>query len=366
MAWVHYPFTAIVNQETMKKALLIVAVDPGIGGVLLRGERGTGKSTAARALSDLLPPLRVVAGCPFHCDPDRPDTWCPWCREKQARGEPITEALIPTPFVNLPLSVTEDRLVGTLDIERALKEGARAFQPGLLAQAHRGVLYIDEVNLLDDHLVDLLLDVAAMGVNVVEREGISFTHAARFVLIGSMNPEEGDLRPQLLDRFALSVEVQGVRDPALRMEIMERNLAFAQDPEGFRARWAEQQEALRTRIVRAREVLHRIRHASEDLEVIARMVTRLQVPGQRAELAMLRAARAHAALEGREAITAEDIALAASLALPHRLKRDPLEPMPEAPDWHALLQEAYRQLQAARAAQSGSPGEKSKKGLPRG
>lgn len=346
MSWVLYPFTAIVDQEEMKRALLLNAVDPGIGGVLLRGERGTGKSTAARALAALLPPIRVIRDCPFHCDPGAPDSWCPWCQERHAQGEPLEEDLIPTPFVNLPLSVTEDRLVGTLDIERALKEGVWAFQPGLLASAHRGVLYIDEVNLLDDHLVDLLLDVAAMGVNVVEREGISFTHLSRFILIGSMNPEEGDLRPQLLDRFALAVDVSTVRDLEMRMRIMERHLAFRQDPAGFRAQWDAKEEALRGRILQARSRLPGVTHTPQDLEAIATLVARVQVPGHRAELAILRAARANAALEGRDALTPEDITLAAALALRHRLRRDPLEPTPEPLDWGRLVQEAYRQAQA--------------------
>ncbi len=361
MPWIRFPFSALVGQEQMKRALLLCAVDPGIGGVLLRGERGTGKSTAARSLAGLLPPIRVNAGCPFHCDPDTPETWCPQCQERRQRGEPIAEALIPTPFVNLPLSVTEDRLVGTLDVQRALKEGVWAFQPGLLAAAHRGILYIDEVNLLDDHLVDLLLDVAAMGVNVVEREGISFTHSARFILIGSMNPEEGELRPQLLDRFALSVEVQAEADPEARMRIMERNLAFAQDPQGFQARWAEHEEALRQRILEARERLPQVRHTPEVLTAIAGIVARLRVPGHRAEITMLRTARANAAFEGRDEVTLADVALAASLALPHRLRRDPLEPMPELPDWQALAQEAFRR---ATVAQRPTPEEiAAKKGL---
>lgn len=343
MSWVLYPFSALVNQEKMKRALLLNAVDPGIGGVLLRGDRGTGKSTAARALAGLLPPIRVVQGCPFHCDPDVPQTWCPWCRERQARGEQLEATTIPTPFVNLPLSVTEDRLVGTLDIERALKEGVWAFRPGLLAAAHRGILYIDEVNLLDDHLVDLLLDVAAMGVNVVEREGVSFTHASRFILIGSMNPEEGDLRPQLLDRFALAVEVPTVTDAELRTLIMERHLAFTQDPTGFRQAWEEREQELQRQVLQARERLPRVRHTSQDLAVIARLVVEARVPGHRAELAILRAARANAALEDRETITPEDVALAANLALGHRLLRDPLEPMPEVPDWTALVHQAYQQ-----------------------
>lgn len=345
MPWIRYPFSALVGQETMKRALLLAAVDPGIGGVLLRGERGTGKSTAARSLAGLLPPIRVNAGCPFHCNPDEPETWCPLCQERRQRGEPIPEALVPTPFVNVPLSVTEDRLVGTLDVQKALKEGEWTFQPGLLAAAHRGILYIDEVNLLEDHLVDLLLDVAAMGVNVVEREGLSFSHAARFILIGSMNPEEGELRPQLLDRFALAVEIHAETDPEARMHIMTRHLAFAQDPRGFQARWAKQEEALRRQIQDARQRLPQVEVPWSLMAAIARMTARLQVPGHRGELAILRAARANAALEGRDTVLEADVALAASLALPHRMRRDPLEPWPEHREWAALLREALREAE---------------------
>ncbi len=320
-----YPFTAIVGQDDLKRALLLNAVDPGLGGVLIRGERGSGKSTAARALAALLPPIRVVQGCRFRCDPDRPATWCTECQARAARGEPLPAVTIPTPFVNLPLAATEERVVGTLDIERALQTGQRHFQPGLLAAANRGVLYIDEVNLLEDHLVDLLLDVAAMGVNYVEREGISFRHPARFILIGSMNPEEGDLRPQLLDRFALAVDVRGVDNPFLRAQIMERRLAFEADPAGFAAEWAPRERALRARIEAARQRLPQVQHTEADLLTIAGLTTRFGVEGHRADLVILRAARAHAALEGRQALTPEDLLQAAALALPHRLKRDPLE-----------------------------------------
>ncbi|NPA31819.1 MAG: AAA domain-containing protein [Chloroflexi bacterium] len=320
-----YPFTAIVGQEDLKRALLLSAVDPGLGGVLIRGERGSGKSTAARALAALLPPLRVVRGCRFHCDPDRPETWCTECQARAAQGETLTAEEIPAPFVNLPLAATEERVVGTLDIEQALQAGRRQFQPGLLAAAHRGVLYIDEVNLLEDHLVDLLLDVAAMGINYVEREGVSFQHPARFVLVGSMNPEEGDLRPQLLDRFALVVDVRGVSNPLLRAQIMERHLAFEQDPAGFYAEWAPREQALRARIEAARRRLAQVRYSEEDLLTIAGLTTRFGVEGHRADLVILRAARAQAALEGRDSLTADDILAAAALALPHRLKRDPLE-----------------------------------------
>jgi len=320
-----FPFTAIIGQEELKRALLLNAVDPGLGGVLIRGERGSGKSTAARALAALLPPIRVVEGCRFHCDPDQPATWCTECRTRAAESGTLPATQIPTPFVNLPLAATEERVVGTLDIEQALQQGRRRFQPGLLAAAHRGVLYIDEVNLLEDHLVDLLLDVAAMGVNYVEREGVSFQHPARFILVGSMNPEEGDLRPQLLDRFALVVDVRGLPNPMLRAQIMERHLAFERDPEGFYAEWEPRERALRQRILAARRALPQVRHTEADLLTIAGLTTHFGVEGHRADLVILRAARAHAALEGRDTLTSDDILQAAALALPHRLKHGPLD-----------------------------------------
>ena len=320
-----FPFTAIVDQERMRRALILNAIYPQIGGVLIRGERGTAKSTAARALAALLPEIEVVADCPFSCDPDQPATWCTLCQERAAAGEELPRARRRTRFVDLPVSATEDRVVGTLDIERAIQKGERHFEPGVLAAANRGVLYVDEVNLLDDHVVDILLDAAAMGVNVVEREGISFTHPARFILIGTMNPEEGDLRPQLLDRFALCVDIRGVQSPEARVLIMERNLAFEADPEGFVAEWQPRELALSEEIARARELLPRVRYTQADLAVIARMTAELGVDGHRPDLVILKTARAHAAFEGRARITDRDILLAAELALPHRLKRHPLQ-----------------------------------------
>jgi len=320
-----FPFTAIVGQERMKRALILNAIHPQIGGVLIRGERGTAKSTAARALAALLPEIEVVADCPFGCDPDRPVTWCTACRERAEAGEKLPRARRRTRFVDLPVSATEDRVVGTLDIERAIQKGERRFEPGVLAAANRGVLYVDEVNLLDDHVVDLLLDAAAMGVNVVERESISFSHPARFILIGTMNPEEGDLRPQLLDRFALCVDIQGIRDPTARMAIMERNLAYEADPEGFCAEWASREQALSREIARARELLSEVRYSQSDLAAIATMMGELGVDGHRADLVVLKTARAHAAFEGRTRLSDRDILLAAELALPHRLKRHPLQ-----------------------------------------
>lgn len=320
-----YPFTAIVGQERMKRALVLNAVDPRIGGVLIRGERGTAKSTAARALAALLPPQRVVRGCRFRCDPDRPKAWCTECLERYSEERPPEVDVQPTPFVELPVSATEDRVVGTLDIERAIQKGERAFEPGVLAAANRGLLYIDEVNLLDDHVVDVLLDSAAMGVNVVEREGISFSHPARFILVGTMNPEEGDLRPQLLDRFALSVEIHGIRDARERVDIMQRNLSFEADPEIFRQKWLPKERELSDRIKEAREIIDEVTFTNRDLLTIANITAAMNVDGHRADLVILKAARAQAAFDGRKQINDRDISLAAELALPHRLKRGPFQ-----------------------------------------
>src|SRR5512138_3367062 len=336
-----YPFTAIVGQERMRRALVLNAVDPRIGGVLIRGERGTAKSTAARALAALLPQVSVVSDCRFGCDPASPATWCTECRERSARGERLPVAERPTAFVNLPVSATEDRVVGTLDIEKAIQRGERHFEPGVLAAANRGLLYIDEVNLLDDHVVDVLLDSAAMGINVVEREGISFSHPARFILVGTMNPEEGELRPQLLDRFALSVDIVGIRDARERVMIMERNLAFESDPDAFRKQWMPKEDEISKQIERARELVGEVTHTSRDLLSIAALTSSLNVDGHRADLVILKAARAQAAFEGRTKINDHDIALAAELALPHRIKRTPFQ---QAEMTTEQLQERIEQL----------------------
>lgn len=320
-----YPFTAIVGQERMKRALILNAVNTRIGGVLIRGERGTAKSTAARALAELLPTVETFADCRFGCDPNRPTTWCTECREKSTNGDKRKVELLPTPFVNLPVSATEDRVVGTLDIEKAIQKGERQFEPGVLADANRGLLYIDEVNLLDDHVVDLLLDSAAMGMNIVEREGISFAHPSRFILVGTMNPEEGDLRPQLLDRFALSVDIRGIRETHERVLIMERHLAYEEDPEVFREQWLPKEQELSEQIKRARKLLPEVQYSSRNLVDIANLSTSLQVDGHRSDLVILKTARAHAAFEGRKAITGLDIGLAAELAYPHRIKRGPFQ-----------------------------------------
>ncbi len=318
-----YPFTAIVGQQRMTRALILNAVDIRIGGVLIRGERGTAKSTAARSLAQLLPAVNVVQDCRFGCDPEQPSSWCTECRERAAGGESLPSKKRPIPFINLPVSATEDRVVGTLDIEQAIQKGERHFEAGILASANRGLLYIDEVNLLDDHVVDVLLDSAAMGMNIVEREGISFSHPARFILVGTMNPEEGDLRPQLLDRFALSVDIVGIRAARERVAIMERHLAFEEDPEGFRARWQDKEDELSQRIAHARTLVDKVTYSNRDLLSIAALTSSLNVDGHRADLVILKTARAQAAFDGRTAINDMDIALAAELALPHRINRTP-------------------------------------------
>jgi Mg-chelatase subunit ChlI len=309
----------------MKRALILNAISNAIGGVLIRGERGTAKSTAARALAALLPEIEVVADCPFTCDPSGIDTLCDNCRDRLARGEKLPTVHRRTRFVDLPVSATEDRVVGTLDIERAIQHGERHFEAGVLAAANRGLLYVDEVNLLDDHVVDLLLDSAAMGVNVVEREGISFSHPARFILVGTMNPEEGDLRPQLLDRFALCVDMRGIADPRQRVAIVERRVAYEQDPESFCQEWQPREQQLSDEIAQARARLAQVAHTQRDLFTIAQLTTSFKVDGHRADIVILKTARAHAAWAGRLAITEQDILLAAELALAHRLKRQPFE-----------------------------------------
>jgi Mg-chelatase subunit ChlI len=356
-----FPFTAIVGQERMKRALILNAVDTRIGGVLIRGERGTAKSTASRSLAALLPPVNVVQDCRFGCDPDKPAAWCTECKERHAGGKKVPTIERTTPFVNLPVSATEDRVVGTLDIEKAIQKGERHYEPGVLAGANRGLLYIDEVNLLDDHVVDILLDSAAMGVNTVEREGISFAHPARFILVGTMNPEEGDLRPQLLDRFALSVDIVGIRDARERVTIMERNLSYEKDAEAFRNHWLPKEKELSEKIARGRELVDQVTHTSRDLLSIAALTASLNVDGHRADLVILKAARAEAAFEGRTKINDHDIALAAELALPHRIKRTPFQ---QAEMTTEQLQERIEQLagQSMPSDESDDSSESEKKG----
>jgi Mg-chelatase subunit ChlI len=346
-----YPFTAIVGQERMKRALILNAVDQRIGGVLIRGERGTAKSTAARAMAALLPEIEVIAESPFNDDPRTPESWSDWAKEHKASGEVMKVMKRKIGFIDLPVSATEDRVVGTLDIEKAIKQGEKHFEPGVLAAANRGMLYIDEVNLLDDHVVDLLLDSAAMGVNIVEREGISFTHPARFILIGTMNPEEGDLRPQLLDRFALAVDIHGIREPRQRVQIMERNLKFEGNPDAFYTEWEPREKDLADKIIAAREVVDSIEYTSRDLISIAALTSSLQVDGHRGDLVILKTARAQAAFDARKFITDLDIAIAAELALPHRIKRGPFH---QTEITVTELQERISDMQQQAAAQGES------------
>ncbi|MFF5929507.1 putative cobaltochelatase [Streptomyces hydrogenans] len=315
-----YPFTAVVGMDDLRLALLLNAVSPAVGGVLVRGEKGTAKSTAVRALAELLPQVAVVAGCRFSCDPASPDPGCP----DGPHGDGGADAR-PARMVELPVGASEDRLVGSLDIEKALADGVKAFEPGLLAAAHRGILYVDEVNLLSDHLIDHLLDAAAMGASHVEREGVSVRHAARFLLVGTMNPEEGELRPQLLDRFGLTVEVAASRVPEERVEVVRRRLAFEDDPAGFAGRWAGEEAALRERIVAARELLPKVALGDAVLLQIAATCAAFEVDGMRADIVMARTATALAAWAGREEVTSEDVRRAALLALPHRRRRNPFD-----------------------------------------
>ncbi|MFI9025796.1 putative cobaltochelatase [Streptomyces sp. NPDC053560] len=315
-----YPFTAVVGMDDLRLALLLNAVSPAVGGVLVRGEKGTAKSTAVRALADLLPGVPVVPGCRFSCDPAAPDPQCPDGPHDAGPAESRAARM-----VELPVGASEDRLVGALDIERALSEGVKAFEPGLLADAHRGILYVDEVNLLHDHLIDLLLDAAAMGSSYVEREGVSVRHAARFLLVGTMNPEEGELRPQLLDRFGLTVEVAASREPDQRVEVVRRRLAYDADPVGFAARWAAEEEALRQRIATARALLPDVVLGDAALRQISATCAAFEVDGMRADIVMARTATALAAWAGRDEVAEEDVRQAALLALPHRRRRNPFD-----------------------------------------
>src|SRR5205085_6350501 len=321
-----FPFTAIVGQEEMKLALLLNVIAPSVGGVLIMGHRGTGKSTAVRALADLLPPIASVRGCAYNCDPADAHSLCDECLARLSDGSKLRGERKPVPVVELPLGATEDRVCGTIDLGRALKEGVKAFEPGLLARANRGFLYIDEVNLLEDHLVDLLLDVAATGRNLVEREGVSAEHPARFVLVGSGNPEEGELRPQLLDRFGLCAEVETLRDLDERVQIVENREAFDGDPAGFLDARRAGQVSLRRRVLRASRNHSGVEVPRALLRSVAELCLRLGVDGHRGEITVTRAARALAAFEGRKVVTDEDVRRVSPMSLRHRLRRDPLEP----------------------------------------
>lgn len=315
---ISFPFSALVGQDEIKLALTVAAADPSIGGVLIFGDRGTGKSTAIRGLAALLPAMQAVKGCPYACAPDPKTGGC-------AHVETASAVKVPVPVVDLPLGATEDRVVGALDLERALTLGEKAFEPGLLARANRGFLYIDEVNLLEDHLVDLLLDVAASGENLVEREGLSIRHPAKFVLIGSGNPEEGELRPQLLDRFGLSVDVTTPDDIATRVEVVRRRDAFERDPEGFRAAWKKEEDKVRRRLTGAQNKLGEVEVPDSLYESASRLCVALGTDGLRGELTLIRASRAAAALKGRKSVTEKDLRDVAPMALRHRLRRDPLD-----------------------------------------
>jgi len=319
-----FPFSAIVGQVDMKTALQMAAIDPSINGVLVFGDRGTGKTTAMRALAALLPAIKTVENCQYACNPDMPDHFCDRCIERSKDG-PLASAINPTPVIDLPLGATEDRVVGALDIEKALAQGIKAFEPGLLAAANRGFLYIDEVNLLEDHIVDVLLDVAASGVNVVERDGLSIKHASRFILVGSGNPEEGELRPQLLDRFGLSVTVCTPSVIEERMAIVRLRDEFELQPEKFKKRFSLKDKAIRDKIVAARNALPNIKVDEDSLRLMTSLCVELGTDGLRGELTLMRACRAYAAFEGNVRVTPEHIARVAPLALAHRLRRDPLD-----------------------------------------
>ena len=319
-----YPFTAIVGQEKMKEALILNIINPSLGGVLIRGEKGTAKSILVRALANLLAE-REENSCEFHCEPDKIDDYCPQCNEKYLKGEKIEKHKSTMKVINLPISATEDRVVGTLDIEHAIKTGEKKFEKGLLAQSNRNILYVDEINLLDDHIVDVLLDSAAMGVNTIEREGISYSHPAKFVLVGTMNPEEGDLRPQLLDRFGLVVDVIGERETSKRVEVIKRRLDFEAEPEKFIKKYLVEEEELKNRIENSKKRLNNIKCSDEIYELAAKISIVLNVDGHRADIAVVKTAITIAAFENREEVIKEDMLRAAVLALPHRMRKTPFE-----------------------------------------
>lgn len=317
----YFPFTAIVGQEKMKRALILNLINPALGGVLIKGEKGTAKSTAVRALTEVLPERDEVENCPFSCDPHDRNCQCESCRSR----EHLTAVKRRMRVVDLPVSATEDRVVGTLDIERALKTGEKHFEPGILAETNRNILYVDEINLLDDHVVDVILDSAAMGVNTVEREGVSFSHPARFVLVGTMNPEEGDLRPQLLDRFGLVVDVKGETNIEMRTEVVKRYLEYERSPEAFLEKQKPEQERLRDKISEAQKLLRTVTYSDGILRLAAEISVSLGVDGHRADISMIKTACTNAAYEGRNSVSGEDMKLAAELVLPHRMRRKPFE-----------------------------------------
>ncbi|WP_196599926.1 ATP-binding protein [Pectinatus frisingensis] len=320
-----FPFTAIVGQEDMKLSLILNVINPALGGVLIKGEKGTAKSTAVRALAELLPAMESVHNCRFHCDPNGINYLCDDCAAVIKAHKKLPVESIKMRVVELPVSATEDRVVGTLDIEHAIKHGEKKFEPGILAQANRNILYVDEINLLDDHVVDVLLDAAAMGINTVEREGVSYSHPARFVLVGTMNPEEGDIRPQLLDRFGLSVIVKGEHEPDKRVEVIKRRLAYEQNADIFIAGYSEQQNELAGKIMQARQLLNKMTVDNKLLESAARLSIGLGVDGHRADITVIKTAITIAAFHNKKAVDLDDIKEAARLVLPHRMRRRPFE-----------------------------------------
>ncbi len=333
----NYPFTAIVGQEQMKLALILNLINPALGGVLIRGEKGTAKSTAVRGLTELLEQVETVEGCPFHCRPDSGEL-CASCREKLEKEGKLKTVPYTRRVVELPVSATEDRVVGSLNMEQAIKKGEKVFEPGLLALANGNILYVDEINLLDDHIVDVLLDSAAMGVNTVEREGVSYSHPARFVLVGTMNPEEGDLRPQLLDRFGLVVEIRGEQDIALRSELIRRRMDYERDEEAFCAAWAKEQEKLREKVENARKCLGQVVVPEALYRDAAKIGVALQVDGHRADITLLKTACTLAAFEGEAEVRRDHLIRCASMVLTHRMRRQPFDTTDGLPrDWESVL-----------------------------
>jgi len=321
---INFPFSAIVGQDQMHLGLILNAINPRIDGMLIRGEKGTAKSTAVRALANLLPEIKVVTDCNFNCNPLLPERYCPDCQTRSVEGN-LSHETRRRKVIELPINATEDRVVGTLDLERALKKGEKRFEPGLLARANREILYVDEVNLLDDHIVDILLDSAAMGINIVEREGVSYSHPSEFILIGTMNPEEGELRPQLIDRFGLCVAITGISDLDKRIDVIKRRSAFEADPEAFYKKWASDEKRLSDAVCEAQKLLDNVEIADEDLKKISRIAVKIGVDGHRADLVMVKAAKTIAAFRGRTSVTDDDILSAAELSLYHRVRRKPFE-----------------------------------------
>ncbi len=352
-----YPFSAIVGQDRMKTALVLNAINPGIGGVLIKGDRGTAKSTSVRSLATLLPEHDVIVGCEYGCDPSEPENMCEKCRKSDDRKTSKQKMRV----VELPISATEDKVVGTLDITAAVKQGVRKFEPGVLAEAHRNILYVDEVNLLNDHIVDVLLDAAAMGVNVIEREGISYSHPSKFILIGTMNPEEGDLRPQLLDRFGLCVNVKGIIDPETRLEVILRRSEFESNPKAFREKWSSSEKELAEKISKAKEILPSVKIPKEMLQLIVSICINLGVDGHRGDITMMKTSSAIAAYDGRTEVTEEDIREAAELVLIHRMKRMPFDDEPDEKKLDEAIDDAKNQNSETKESKGTASSEHSEK-----